>query len=66
MTCHGVPSVVISNGRVVLEEGNLLVSQGAGRFVETPCFSDYVYSRVAIRDTVIILYFKILYVSIKT
>ena len=54
MTCHGVPQVVISNGKIVLEDGNFFVVRGAGRFIETPCFSDYVYSRVAIRDKVTI------------
>jgi dihydropyrimidinase len=52
MKCHGVPLVVISNGRVVLENGELNVVQGTGKFVETPCFSDYVYKRVSIRDNI--------------
>lgn len=56
MTCHGVPSVVISNGKVVLEDGNLVVVQGSGKFIETPCFSDYVYSRVQVRDKVKYVY----------
>lgn len=52
MTCHGVASIVISNGKVVLENGNLNVVQGSGRFIETPCFSDVVYKRVLKRDTI--------------
>jgi len=52
MTCQGVPSVVISGGRVVLEDGNLNVVQGSGKFIETPCWSDNVYKRVAIRDKI--------------
>jgi dihydropyrimidinase len=56
LTCHGVPSVVISNGRVVLEDGNLVVVQGSGRFVETPCFPEHVYSRVAVRDKVVFFF----------
>lgn len=52
MTCRGVPSVVVCNGKVVLEDGNLTVTQGSGRFVETPCWSDLVYKRVAIRDKI--------------
>jgi dihydropyrimidinase len=52
MTLHGVPSVVISNGKVVMEDGQMHVVQGAGRHIETPCFADHVYSRVAIRDKI--------------
>jgi len=52
MKCHGVPLTVISNGKVVYENGELNVVQGTGRYVETPCFSDYVYKRVAIRDNI--------------
>jgi dihydropyrimidinase len=52
MKCHGVPLTVISNGKVVLENGELNVVQGMGRFVETPCFSDYVYKRVAVRENI--------------
>lgn len=50
MTCYGVPQVVISNGRVVLEDGVLNVVQGSGRLVETPCFAETVYKRVTLRD----------------
>ncbi|KAM7537882.1 hypothetical protein Aperf_G00000079166 [Anoplocephala perfoliata] len=51
MVCHGVPQIVISNGHVVLEEdGSLKVSQGTGRFVPTPPFAPYVYSKVQARS----------------
>lgn len=46
MRCHGVPFMVITNGRIVLEEGDLKVTQGCGRFVSTPAFSPYVYAKV--------------------
>ena len=52
MTCFGVPLVVIANGKVVLENGVLNVVQGSGRFIETPCNPDYLYKRIAVRDTV--------------
>jgi len=35
MECHGVPEYVIVNGRVCVDEGDLKVVQGYGRFV--PC-----------------------------
>nr|CAI5862826.1 unnamed protein product [Callosobruchus analis] len=43
MTCHGVPEYVIVCGRVCVEEGQLRVAEGQGRFVETPVFPPYVY-----------------------
>lgn len=52
MTCKGVPWVVVSNGRVVLEDGTLNVTQGSGKLIETPCWSDNVYKRVAVRDKI--------------
>ncbi|VDL58263.1 unnamed protein product [Hymenolepis diminuta] len=53
MVCHGVPQIVITNGHVVVEEdGSLKVSQGSGRFVPTPAFSPYVYSKVQARNKV--------------
>lgn len=52
MTCHGVASTVISGGKIVLEDGNLNVVQGSGKFIETPCFSDIVYKRVETRDKI--------------
>lgn len=52
MTCHGVPVVVISNGKIVLENGTLNVVQGSGRLIEKACFSEYVYNRVEARDKI--------------
>lgn len=53
MVCHGVPQIVITNGHVVLEEdGSLKVSQGTGRFVPTPPFAPYVYSKIQARSKV--------------
>ena len=60
MTVHGVPLVVIANGKVVLENGTLNVVQGSGRLIERACFSDAVYKRVAIRDLVLKIFFTIL------
>ncbi|XP_055996183.1 dihydropyrimidinase-like isoform X3 [Ostrea edulis] len=50
MVCHGVPVYVITNGHVVLDEGQLKVTQGMGRFIPTPCNAEMVYGRVAKRD----------------
>ncbi|KAK6191672.1 hypothetical protein SNE40_003299 [Patella caerulea] len=50
MTVHGVPLYVITNGQVVLDEGQLKVTQGLGRFIETPCNSEYVYSKIRTRE----------------
>ncbi|XP_056629705.1 dihydropyrimidinase isoform X2 [Diorhabda sublineata] len=44
MTCHGVAEYVIVNGRVCLDDGQLRVVEGYGRFVETPVFPPYVYN----------------------
>lgn len=47
MECHGVPEYVIVGGRVCVDNGELKVVQGHGRFVETPSFPPYVYDRDA-------------------
>ncbi|XP_025086455.1 dihydropyrimidinase-like [Pomacea canaliculata] len=52
MECHGVPVYVISNGRVVVDDGQLKVAQGEGRFIPTPCNAEIVYGRVKNRNEV--------------
>jgi len=46
MCCHGVPEVVLTGGRVVVEQGEVKVERGSGQFVPNPAFSPYVYDRV--------------------
>lgn len=50
--CHGLPLTVVYNGNVVYENQTLNATQGSGRFIETACFSDYVYKRVLVKDVI--------------
>ncbi|VEL20589.1 unnamed protein product [Protopolystoma xenopodis] len=50
MQIHGDIWMVISGGRVVLEDGELRVSQGAGRFLATQPFSHHIYGRVQTKE----------------
>ena len=52
MVVHGVPVVVVAGGKVVLEDGKLQVTQGAGRFVPTPGNNPTIYDRVRQRERV--------------
>lgn len=44
MECHGVPEYVLVGGRVCVDEGQLKVVQGHGKFIPTPPFPEFVYN----------------------
>ncbi|XP_045572280.1 LOW QUALITY PROTEIN: dihydropyrimidinase-related protein 1 [Salmo salar] len=53
MVCRGGPVVVVTQGRVVYEEGEgLRVQQGSGRFIPRQAFPDYAYQRIRTRNKV--------------
>lgn len=68
LECHGVPLIVISQGRVVVDHGKVSgchsyltpliithqveVVRGSGRYIPRKPFSEIVYSRVLQRDKV--------------
>jgi len=46
MHVRGIADYVLSNGRVVVDEGQLKVCQGSGRYIKNPAYSPYVYDKV--------------------
>lgn len=52
MEVHGVPEYVVVNGRVCVDDCDVKVVHGYGRFVETPIYPPYVYDLIAEREKV--------------
>ncbi|KAK1792430.1 hypothetical protein P4O66_012379 [Electrophorus voltai] len=50
LECQGGPVLVVSQGRIVYEDGNLNVQQGTGRFIPRQPFPDVAYQRISIRN----------------
>ncbi|XP_050526848.1 dihydropyrimidinase isoform X2 [Daktulosphaira vitifoliae] len=50
MEVHGVPEYVLVGGRVCLDEGNLKVVQGHGKFIPTPPHADFVYGNENVNE----------------
>lgn len=52
LECRGGPVLVLSQGRVVYEEGKLHAQQGTGRFIPRKPFPDFAYQRIKFRNQV--------------
>lgn len=52
LECRGGPALVMSQGRVVYEDGKLQAQQGTGRFIPRKAFPDYAYQRIKFRNQV--------------
>jgi len=52
MTCHGVAEYVICGGRVCVDEGQVKVLQGYGKYISRSPHCAFVYDQIKARDAV--------------
>ncbi|CAF1101487.1 unnamed protein product [Didymodactylos carnosus] len=50
LQCQGLPVVTIVNGKIAFENGQLNVTQGTGKYLETQPHGEYVYQKLKKRD----------------
>lgn len=43
MVCHGVPEIVLVRGRVCVEDGEVHVAEGFGRYLDSPLRPPFIY-----------------------
>lgn len=52
LECRGGPALVLCQGRVVCEDGEIQAQQGTGRFIHRKPFPDVAYQRIKFRNQV--------------
>ena len=50
ITVHGIPDSVIISGRIVIDEGQVRVMQGFGKFLPMAPFAPHVYEKVRAKE----------------